>query len=100
MAIVVPVNNLRDDISALQKESGVFPSHSHTLMTLKIRKKTCRVLLSSEHTCHPVRMTGTGPALSHNLSSDGEFLGRIRARKVPVEMVPTPDKILHKNRYF
>ena len=29
-----------------------------------------------------------------------EFSGRIRVWKAPVEVVPTPDKIPHKNRYF
>jgi hypothetical protein len=41
-----------------------------------------------------------GHALSHDPFSDGEFSGRIRGRKTPVEMVPTPDKILSEIRYF
>jgi hypothetical protein len=41
-----------------------------------------------------------GHTVSHDLFSDGEFPGRIRMRNVPVEMMPTPDKILSKNRYF
>jgi len=38
--------------------------------------------------------------VSRDPFSDGEFAGRICARNVPVEVVPTPEKILHKNRYF
>jgi len=51
--------------------------------------------------CSPfIKGGGAGPALFHDPVSDGEFPGRIRVRKVPVEMVPTPDKILCINRYF
>jgi hypothetical protein len=41
-----------------------------------------------------------GHTVSHDLFSDGEFPVRIRMRNVPVEMLPTPDKILSNNRYF
>jgi len=45
-------------------------------------------------------MTLVGHMFSHDLFSDGEFPVRIRMRNVPVEMLPTPDKILSNNRYF
>jgi len=38
--------------------------------------------------------------VSKDLFSDGKFTARISIRVVPVEGVPTPDKILVLNRYF
>jgi hypothetical protein len=41
-----------------------------------------------------------GHTVFHDLFSDGKVPSRILTRNVPVEILPTPDKILSKNRYF
>jgi len=41
-----------------------------------------------------------GPTVFHDQFSVGEVLGRKSVLEVPVEVVPTPDKIIDINRYF